>query len=136
MEEEDDTATRKKRDRVSIWLGIATGLVITALIVYLGIKLIIPIITPDDTASFVVEDYTNMEFNEVKELLSRYDIIASDNDRVYDDKVKKGVIISQDIAVGNTLKPGSTINFTVSDGPHMVEIPDIRERSREWQRFT
>ena len=89
MEEEDDTATRKKRDRVSIWLGIATGLVITALIVYLGIKLIIPIITPDDTASFVVEDYTNMEFNEVKELLSRYDIIASDNDRVYDDKVKK-----------------------------------------------
>ncbi len=131
MEEEDDTATRKKRDRVSIWLGIATGLVITALIVYLGIKLIIPIITPDDTASFVVEDYTNMEFNEVKELLSRYDIIASDNDRVYDDKVKKGVIISQDIAVGNTLKPGSTINFTVSDGPHMVEIPDIRgEESR------
>src|SRR5690606_25927164 len=38
---------------------------------------------------------------------------------------------SQDIAVGNTLKPGSTINFTVSDGPHMVEIPDIRgEESR------
>jgi beta-lactam-binding protein with PASTA domain/tRNA A-37 threonylcarbamoyl transferase component Bud32 len=126
MEEEDDTANRKKRDWLSIWLGIATGLVITALIVYLGIKLVIPMITPDDTASFIVEDYTKREFEEVKELLDRYEITAVEYERVFDDKVKKGVIISQDIAVGNTLKPGSTINFTVSDGPHMVEIPDIR----------
>ena len=125
MEEEDDTANRKKRDWLSIWLGIATGLVITALIVYLGIKLVIPMITPDDTASFIVEDYTKREFEEVKELLDRYEITAVEYERVFDDKVKKGVIISQDIAVGNTLKPGSTINFTVSDGPHMVEIPDI-----------
>jgi len=124
--EEDETATRKKKDWLSICLGIASGLVIMALVVYLGIKLVIPMIAPDDTASFVVEDYTNMDFDEVKELLSRYDITAVDNERVFNETVKKGVIISQDIAVGNTLKPGSTINFTVSDGPHMVEIPDIR----------
>lgn len=123
--EEDETATRKKRDWLSIILGIASGLVIMALVVYLGIKLVIPMITADDTASFVVEDYTNREFDEVKELLSRHDIIAVD-DRVFNEDVRKGLIISQDIAVGNTLKPGSTISFTVSDGPHVVEIPDIR----------
>jgi serine/threonine protein kinase len=125
MEEDDDTGNRKKRDWLSICLGIASGLVIMALIVYLGIKLAIPMITTDDTASFVVEDYTNREFEEVKEFLDRYDIIAADNERVYNENIRKGIIISQDIAVGNTLKPGSTINFTVSDGPHMVEIPDI-----------
>jgi len=123
--EEDETATRKKKDWLSICLGIASGLVIMALIAYLGVKLVIPMITADDTASFVVEDYTNREFDEVKELLSRYDITAVD-ERVFNETVRKGVIISQDIAVGNTLKPGSTISFTVSDGPRMVEIPDIR----------
>jgi len=126
MEEDGEADNRKKRDWLSICLGIASGVVIMALVVYLGIKLVIPMIAPDDTASFVVEDYTNMDFDEVKELLSQYDITAVDNERVFNETVKKGVIISQDIAVGNTLKPGSTINFTVSDGPHMVEIPDIR----------
>jgi len=123
--EEDETATRKKKDWLSICLGIASGLVIMALIAYLGVKLVIPMITADDTASYVVEDYTNRDFDEVKELLSRYEITAVD-ERVFNETVRKGVIISQDIAVGNTLKPGSTISFTVSDGPRMVEIPDVR----------
>jgi serine/threonine-protein kinase len=124
MEEEEDTKTKKKKDRLSTWLGIATGLVITGLIVFIGIKLVIPAFIPEPIEAYIVEDYKNRNFAEVKALLSQHNINAED-DRVYNDTVEKDIIISQDIAVGNSLKPGSVINFTVSDGPHLVEIPDI-----------
>ncbi len=122
--EEDDTPTKKKKDRLSTWLGIATGLVITGLIVFIGIKLVIPAFIPEQVEAYVVEDYTKRDFEEVKAILSKHDITAEE-ERVYNDSVEKGIIIKQDIAVGNSLKPGSVINFTVSDGPHLVEIPDI-----------
>ncbi|NLK87768.1 MAG: Stk1 family PASTA domain-containing Ser/Thr kinase [Clostridiaceae bacterium] len=122
--EEEDTSTKKKRDRLSTWLGIATGLVITGLIVFIGIKLVIPAFIPEPIEAYIVEDYKNRKFEDVKALLSQHSIIAED-DRVYNDSVDKDIIIAQDIAVGNSLKPGSVINFTVSDGPLLVEIPDI-----------
>ena len=122
--EEEDTSTKKKRDRLSTWLGIATGLVINGLIVFIGIKLVIPAFIPEPIEAYIVEDYKNRKFEDVKALLSQHSIIAED-DRVYNDSVDKDIIIAQDIAVGNSLKPGSVINFTVSDGPLLVEIPDI-----------
>lgn len=122
--EEEDTSKKKKRDRLSTWLGIATGLVITGLIVFIGIKLVIPAFIPEPIEAYIVEDYKNRKFEDVKALLSQHSIIAED-DRVYNDSVDKDIIIAQDIAVGNSLKPGSVINFTVSDGPLLVEIPDI-----------
>lgn len=124
MDEEEDTPTKGKKDRLSTWLGIATGLVITGLIVFIGIKLVIPAFIPEPEEVYVVEDYRNRNFADVKAMLSQHGITAED-DRVYNDTIDKDIIISQDIAVGNSLKPGSVINFTVSDGPHLVEVPDI-----------
>jgi serine/threonine protein kinase len=122
--DEDDTKTKKKKDRLSTWLGIAAGLVITGLIIFIGVKLVIPAFIPEQEEVFIVEDYKNRNFADVKALLSQHGITAEE-DRVFNDNVEKDIIISQDIAVGNSLKPGSVISFTVSDGPHLVEIPDI-----------
>lgn len=122
--EEEDTNTKKKKDRLSTWLGIAAGLVITGLIIFIGIKLVIPAFIPEPIEAYIVEDYRNRNIEDVKNLLSQHSITAEE-DRVYNDTVEKDIIISQDIAVGNSLKPGSVISFTVSDGPHLVEIPDI-----------
>ncbi len=122
--EEDDTKTKKKKDRLSTWLGIAAGLVITGLIVFIGIKLVIPAFIPEQVEAYIIEDYSNMDFEDVKATLSQHGITAED-ERIYNDTVEKDIIIKQDIAVGNSLKPGSVINFTVSNGPHLVEIPDI-----------
>jgi serine/threonine-protein kinase len=115
----------RKKDRLSIWLGIATGLIIASILFYIGMKVFIPAIMPDNSDEYVVLDYTNKNFNDVREELSKYDITADDSDREYSDTIGQDIIISQDVAVGNKLKPGNTIHFKVSDGPKLVEIPDI-----------
>lgn len=130
-EGEDIKKDKRKKDRLSVWLGIATGLIIASILFYIGLKLIIPAIIPDNSDEYVVLDYTNKDFNDVREELGKYDITALDSERVYSDTIGQDVIISQDVATGNTLKPGNTIKFKVSDGPELVEIPDIaRQESR------
>ena len=126
MDEDDDAKSKKKKDRLSVWLGIATGLVIVGLIIFIGIKLVMPAIVPEESGTFIVEDYTNMLFSDVKDMLSQYGINAAESEQEYSDTISRGVIMSQDVAVGNSLKPGSTINFKVSAGPHLVEVPDVK----------
>lgn len=125
MNEGDDTVARKKKDRLSMWLGIAAGLIIAGIFFYIGLKLVIPSILPDDSDVYVVEDYSKMNFADVQRELSKYNITAVDNERISSDTIEQDIIISQDVAVGNRLKPGSSIKFRVSDGPELVKIPDI-----------
>jgi len=75
---------------------------------------------PED---FIVEDYTNQNFYEVKGKLSQYNIEAIEI-RKHDDQIPKDRIISQDKAVGERIKPGefAKIEFVVSDGPLLVKI--------------
>ncbi|MEN6313119.1 MAG: Stk1 family PASTA domain-containing Ser/Thr kinase [Clostridiaceae bacterium] len=124
-EGEEDMTAKHKKDRLSVWLGIATGLIIVGIIFFIGWKFVIPAIIPDDQGGYVVLDYANKNFNEVREELMQYDIKAVDSERVYSDTVEQDIIISQEIAAGNKLKPGSSINFKVSNGIELVEIPDI-----------
>ena len=125
-EEELDPTTKRKKDRLSIWLGIATGLIIAGIFFYLGWKLIIPALIPQATGEeFVVQDYTKKNFNDVSAELSKYEITAKDDERVFSDTVPENVIMQQDVAVGNKLKAGSIIKFKVSNGPELVEVPDI-----------
>lgn len=123
-EDEDGEVRKKKKDRLSVWLGIATGIVIVGLIILIGIKFI-PTIMLQDNGTYTVEDFTNKDFEEVKDMLSQYGINA-ESEEEYSDTVEKGTIISQDVAAGNTLKPESTIHFVVSAGPELVEIPDMK----------
>lgn len=129
-EDSDELMGSKKRDRLSVWLGITAGLIIAAVLFYIGFKIVIPAILPDDSDSYVVEDFKDRNFNDVREELKKYDIDAED-ERIYSDTVGQDIIISQSIAVGNTLKPGNSIKFVVSDGIELVQIPDIAgEESR------
>lgn len=135
-EGETDMAGKRKKDRMSVWLGILTGLVIVGIVFYIGLKLVVPVIIPDDSEGYVVLDYTKKDFNEVREELREYDIKAVDSERVYSDTFEQDIIISQEVVAGNKLKPGNSINFKVSDGPQMVEIPDISgEESRAGEQI-
>jgi serine/threonine-protein kinase len=125
LDEGDDAMATKKKDRLSMWLGIAAGLIIAGIIFYIGLKLVMPLITPDVSDVYVVEDFTGKNFNDVLQELKKYNITAVDNERVNSDNIEQDIIISQDVAVGNTLKPNSSIKFRVSNGPRLVVIPDI-----------
>ncbi|MET0951639.1 MAG: Stk1 family PASTA domain-containing Ser/Thr kinase [Aeromicrobium sp.] len=48
----------------------------------------------------------------------------------FDDKVKKGIVVSQDPADGKGYK-GDTIALTVSKGPELVAVPDVKGRPRD-----
>ncbi len=125
LDEGENTMAVKKKDRLSMWLGIGAGLVIAGIIFFIGLKLLIPIITPEASDAYVVENYLNKNFNDVVEELEKYGITAVEHERINSDTVKQDIIISQDVAVGNTLKPGSSIKFRISAGPELVQIPDI-----------
>lgn len=128
-EEIDEAETgkpgKKKKDRLSVWLGIITALIIGSIFFYIGIKIVMPVILPEQTKDFVVENYANRDFEEVRDELKESNITAIEVKRVFNDTVKKGIIISQNVAQGNTLKPGSSIEFEVSDGPELVAVPDV-----------
>lgn len=122
---EKDPAKKSKKDKMSVWLGIATGVVIAGILLFVGLRFIIPAIFPQSQEDYVVLDFTNRNFNDVQAELEKSDINAVDRENIYSDTVAEGVIISQDTQVGNKLKPGSTIKFTVSSGPELVQVPDV-----------
>jgi serine/threonine-protein kinase len=119
---------KSKKDKLSVWLGIATGLVVAGILFFIGIKPLLNAIMPDTTDVYVVQNYEGRDFNEVKDELGKYNITAVEDEKKHSDKVEQGLIISQDTAVGNKLKPGSSIKFTVSDGPELVQVPDVSNK--------
>lgn len=129
LEEVDDIETerprKKKRDKLSIWLGIITALIIGSIFFYIGIRIVIPFIVPEQTKDFVVDNYVDQKFTDVREKLDQSSIVAVDAKHVFSETIDKDVIISQNVTEGNTLKPGSSIEFEVSDGPQLVQVPEI-----------
>ena len=114
-----------KKDRLSIWLGIATAIIIVSIFFYIGFRIVIPAIMPDNEGNYIVEDYVNRDFTEVQNDLKKNEIEAVEEKRVFSDTVEKDIIISQSVSPDKTLKPGSIIKFEVSDGREMVTVPDI-----------
>ncbi len=125
-EEESGKVKLKKKDRMSIWLGVATGLVIAAIFFYLGYRIVMPMIMPEQQTDFVVAYYVDKNFNEVKEELKKYGIEAVDKKRTFNDDKDKDTILTQSVNPDQTLNPGSIIYFEVSDGPEIVEVPDVK----------
>lgn len=124
-EGDEDIDSKRKKDKLSVWLGIFTGLIIAGIIFFIGMKLVLPVLAPEEPEGFVVIDFTNKNFTDVREELLKYDINAEVEEQVFSDTIPENIIISQTVSVGNKLKPGSTIKFKVSGGPQMVDIPDI-----------
>ncbi len=124
-EEGTDPVKKRKKDKLSVWLGIVTGLVIAGILFFIGMKVVIPAMFPDSSEEYVVLDYTNRNFNDVEAELAKQNIIADGSDRVYNDTFGENIIISQEVETGNKLKPGSTIRFKVSNGPELTQIPEV-----------
>lgn len=117
--------TKNRKDKLSVWLGVITGIIIIAIFVFIGYKVIMPAILPEPVDKFTVGDYVGKDFNMVKDELKRSDITAIEEKRVFSDTIEKGVIISQDIDPNMPLNPGSSIKFQISDGKEMITIPDV-----------
>lgn len=117
----------KKGDRLTVVLAVVTSAIIISIFAYIGYNFVIPAISVD-TKEFEVKSYVNKNYDEVKEELNKAGIEANDK-RKYDDKIPKDTIISQNIDAGKKLRLGvyNIIQFEVSDGPHLIKIPDFRK---------
>lgn len=125
----DEMVQKKKKDNKTTILAVVTSILVILvlgafMITGLGDVVFSMFSKPED---FVVEDYRNQNFYEVKGKLSQYDIKAVEIRKNHDD-IPKDIIISQDKAVGEKIKPGefAKIEFEVSNGPLLVKIPDLR----------
>lgn len=117
---------RKKRDKFTSFIAVVTSLIIIAVFMVLGYKVIAPKI-PFEQQSFKVQDYVGRSFDEVKAELEKFNIIAEEK-KVFSDEIEKGIIISQSVAAGKEFKleGQNVIEFEVSNGPHVIRIPDLR----------
>ncbi len=126
-EEDEAGMPKRKKDRLSVWLGIVTGIIIISIFTYIGYKIVIPTIMPAKV-EFTVGSYLGKDFETIKGELASNGIIAQEGKHTFDDTKDKGQIIRQSVAPDMTLKPGSIIEFDISDGPEMVTIPDVAKK--------
>ncbi len=116
------------RNNLTVLLAVATSFIVILIFGYITYRMVAPSIRlkPDD---FEVGNYFNKYIDEVeKELIDAN--IKVEIKRVYHDKIEADKIVEQSIESGKTLTRGgfSVIVLSVSDGPHLIEIPDVRNK--------
>jgi len=122
----NNISKEKKRDKLTLWLAVATSLILIAIFGYVGYSIVIPSIAPESN-EFVVDNYVGKSISDVREELEKKNIDVIE-ERVFDDNVQKGVIVSQSLTAGQKLKLSekNSIKFEVSDGPELKKMPDLQ----------
>ncbi len=126
-----DKNVKKKNEKMTTILAVVTSIIIIVIIGAFAVKALGPMVSSlvNGPKDFIVQDYTNQNFYEVKGRLSEYGIDVVENRKHHDD-IPKDIIIDQDKAAGERIKPGgyAKIVFQVSDGPLLVKIKDYRRK--------
>ncbi len=131
----NEAAKQKKKNNLTYWLA---G-IISVLIIGMALAITISLIYKNNsTPTYEIGDYRNQEYTAVKAELEAKGLTISEPIMRNDDNVKKGFIIDQSIEPGTDYKSGkyTPIEFTVSEGPKLAKVPDVKEReSREAQNM-
>lgn len=120
LKSEENSERAKKTSKKTIWLAIATSVVLIITFIVLTIMLLPP---GQNKNAVEIKDYIGKNYQTVKADLEAHDIEVKITQK--DDENEKDIIIDQSIQPGKTLKPNGFIELTVSKGPKMVEIPDL-----------
>ncbi|SDC58299.1 Stk1 family PASTA domain-containing Ser/Thr kinase [Nocardioides lianchengensis] len=72
-----------------------------------------------------VGDWAGRSYDDARAALEKRGLVAKVGDEQYSDDVPEGDVIGQDPREG-TLFKGETVTFTVSLGPELVEVPNVR----------
>lgn len=120
------TQKNKKNEKLTVWLAVATSVVIIAVLAIIGYQLIKGIIQPEQE-NFIVGNYIGKNIYEVKAELDSKGIKVTEN-YIPSNTYAKDVIIDQKVKEGFELKVDGfgTIELDVSSGPDTVVIPDLR----------
>ncbi len=129
-EEDDDIEEEKASLVVPILTGVAVGVVVIAAIIIC--ILLYKTFNTNDSSEIKVPNLIGMSIQDAK---SKYDkdfnFIVKEE---YSADAEQGIIFKQDPPADRVTKTGVDLNVTVSKGPQMVEIPDLKNKSEEAAR--
>mgnify|MGYP000282982304 CR=1 FL=1 len=81
-----------------------------------------------------VGSWVGTPFDEAEAALERKGLEVERAEDVFDDDVPEGSVVSQDPGDGAQLFQGETVTLTVSKGPDLVEVPQVRAQGVESAR--
>ncbi|MDR3070872.1 MAG: PASTA domain-containing protein, partial [Propionibacteriaceae bacterium] len=77
-----------------------------------------------------IKDYTGKPYDEAKKHYKDAGLKVKQTDEVFDNKLAKGLVVSQEPTSGQLLR-GDTVSFVVSKGPELREVPYVGFKSVE-----
>lgn len=78
-----------------------------------------------------VPNLENKTYARAKEMAEEAGFKVKKGSSVYDDKVKKGKVVSQNPGANQKAKKGSTITLTISKGTEEGTVPDVLEKTQK-----
>ncbi|SHJ95216.1 Stk1 family PASTA domain-containing Ser/Thr kinase [Paramaledivibacter caminithermalis] len=120
---EDYEKEEKKTSKLTITIGILSALIVSIIFVsaiflnFFKDKFIIKEVQ--------IPDLTNQSQEIAKNKLNDLGLKVMVEKQLYDDKIPKGFIISQNPAAGKSVKEGYTVRVVVSKGERTVYVPEI-----------
>ena len=133
----DDSMEEEYVDKRSMFVPILSGVAIVVVIV--AVCFIVGLLynyfggAASDNKEFVLDDFVGYDYDYVKKTYGNLLIIDTDDEEPVYSKYPKGQIISQEPKAGKTVKPGSSVNVTISAGPKMIELDAIDNSFRAEQ---
>lgn len=146
-EEDDDEAINPKMEKAITIMGIAAGVVIVGIIIYL-IASFFGLVkfgghskdtetetqtetqteteTEDESAKKVeMIDLTGMTFEEAQTALKKIKLGIKDNGTVSSDTVEEGKVVEQDYKKGEKVAENTTIKVKISSGKGEISVPSV-----------
>ncbi|MBR1479039.1 MAG: Stk1 family PASTA domain-containing Ser/Thr kinase [Lachnospiraceae bacterium] len=140
-DEDDDYDYNPRMERVTTFLAVAAGIVILVILIILAMKLFggngesiisenplpdSPIIAEEENKVEYknMPDLKGMNVDDARNALSALGIMMNVVPQK-SDTVDKDIVISTEIAAGEQVEVGSTVNVTVSAGADVISVPNV-----------
>lgn len=119
---------QKKKNTTAYWLAGITSILIIVIALIVTISLITQ---GNDTITYQMENYKGQKYNDVKQDLIDKGFKITEVWQP-NDNIEKGIILDQNIPAGTDYKSGTftPLEFTISNGPKMVSIPEVKNREK------
>ena len=134
-EEEEERDVNPKLDKAIIGLGIAAGVIILLILLYLGGSAFglfkFSGGSSKSSSSTAVEDkiemidITGKSYDEAKKLLNDLGLGIKQTSEEETDKYPKGYVVSQNIKRGQSIDKNTTVEVVVSSGAASIVVPSV-----------
>ncbi len=130
-----DEEVEKGSEKKVIIAAVITSIVIIGIIVFAVISIYnnqYRSNLPSGAAAteVTVPDLTvDLDLEEASRVLADLGLFINETNRVYDDEIPEGKIVSQDVDAGTTVQVKSIVSVVTSLGSNKIEVPDLTGKS-------